>query len=91
MDKLVEDKKPVTQADAEAAVRVLIEWAGDRLFVEACVRIFAEPRCRLAVLLENLACRPALSADHGIVAGESGSSFAHDTEAVGVMVASGAQ
>ena len=29
MDKPVSPKKPLTQADAEAAVRVLIEWAGD--------------------------------------------------------------
>ena len=29
MDKPVETRKAVTQADAEAAVRVLIEWAGD--------------------------------------------------------------
>jgi GTP cyclohydrolase I len=29
MDKPLETKKAVTQADAEAAVRVLIEWAGD--------------------------------------------------------------
>ena len=29
MDKIVDRKRPLTQADAEAAVRVLIEWAGD--------------------------------------------------------------
>ena len=28
-DKIVDKKRPLTQADAEAAVRVLIEWAGD--------------------------------------------------------------
>jgi GTP cyclohydrolase I len=28
-DKIIEKKRVVTQADAEAAVRVLIEWAGD--------------------------------------------------------------
>ena len=29
MDDKSQDKRPVTQADAEAAVKVLIEWAGD--------------------------------------------------------------
>ena len=29
MDDQTKTNRPVTQADAEAAVRVLIEWAGD--------------------------------------------------------------
>ena len=73
------------------ADRPLVERPGLGRLVEGRVVVLAEPRGRVAVLLEDLADRAALLPDDRVVAREARRRFAHDAKAGHVMVAPGDQ
>ena len=82
--------KPVEIIEAHPD-RPLIERPGLARLIKGRVVVLAEPRGRVAVLLENLADRAAILLDHRVVPREPGRRFAHDAIAGHVMVAAGDQ
>ena len=73
------------------AVRPLFEGAGLAVGEEGGVVVLAEPRGRVAVVLEDGADRALLDRDDRVVAGETGGDFAHHAKAHRVVVAPGDQ
>src|SRR5208283_5154839 len=87
---------PLARVAADEAVEIfethpngpLIEWPGLARLVKGRVVILAEPRGRVAVLLEDLADSAGILPDDRIVAGKSRRRLAHNSKAGHVMVAS---
>ena len=53
--------------------------------------VLTEPRCGVAVLLQDFADSGVLRTDDGVIARVAGGNFTYDAEADGVVVASGDQ
>ena len=82
--------EPIEVLEAHPA-RPLVEGSGQAVEIGRGVVVLAEPRCGVAVLLENLADGGAVLVDDGVIARVSRGLFADHAEAHRVVVAAGDQ